>query len=76
MVTDRVVAKEDSRLKNLLDSYDNDRVVDEMFLGTLSRPPSSERKWLLWRPWNTDRVTGAENLQWALINSVEFFFNY
>jgi len=25
---------------------------------------------------NRDRVSGAENLQWALINSVEFFFNY
>ena len=76
VVTDRVIAKEDSRLKNLLDSYDNDRVVDEMFLGTLSRPPSSEEKVVALATLNTDRVTGAENLQWALINSVEFFFNY
>ena len=76
VVTDRVVAKEDSRLKNLLDSYDNDRVVDEMFLGTLSRPPSSEEKMVALAALNADRVTGAENLQWALINSVEFFFNY
>ena len=76
VVTDRVIAKEDSRLKNLLDSYDNDRVVDEMFLGTLSRPPSSEEKMVALAALNTDRVTGAENLQWALINSVEFFFNY
>ena len=76
VVTDRVVSKEDSRLKKLLDSYDNDRVVDEMFLGTLSRPPSSEEKMVALAALNTDRVTGAENLQWALINSVEFFFNY
>ncbi len=76
VVTDRVIAKEDSRLKNLLDRYDNDRVVDEMFLGTLSRPPSSEEKTVALAALNTDRVTGAENLQWALINSVEFFFNY
>ena len=76
VVTDRVIAKENSRLKNLLDRYDNDRVVDEMFLGTLSRPPSSEEKTVAVAALNTDRVTGAENLQWALINSVEFFFNY
>ncbi|MDE2665751.1 MAG: DUF1549 domain-containing protein [Acidobacteriota bacterium] len=76
VVTDRVIAKEDSRLKKLLDSYDNDRVVDEMFLGTLSRPPSSEEKTVALAALNTDRVSGAENLQWALINSVEFFFNY
>ena len=76
VVTDRVIAKDDSRLKNLLDRYDNDRVVDEMFLGTLSRPPSSEEKTVALAALNTDRVTGAENLQWALINSVEFFFNY
>jgi hypothetical protein len=76
VVTDRVLAKEDSRVKNLLDSYDNDRVVDEMFLGTLSRPPSGEEKEVALAALTTDRVAGAENLQWALINSVEFFFNY
>ena len=76
VVTDRVIAKKDSRLKNLLDSYDNERVVDEMFLGTLSRPPSSEEKTVALAALNRDRLTGAENLQWALINSVEFFFNY
>jgi len=76
IVTDRVIAKEDSRVKNLLDSYDNDRVVDEMFMGTLSRPPSGEEKEVAVAALNTNRVAGAENLQWALINSVEFFFNY
>ena len=75
VVTDRVIAKEDSRLKKLLDS-DDDRVVDELFLGTLSRPPSSEEKTVALAALNRDRVAGAENLQWALINSVEFFFNY
>ena len=75
VVTDRVIAQEDSRLKKLLDS-DDDRVVDELFLGTLSRPPSSEEKTVALAALKTDRVAGAENLQWALINSVEFFFNY
>ena len=76
VVTDRVTANEDSRVKNLLDSYDNSRVVDELFLGTLSRLPSDEEKKVALAALDTDRVTGAENLQWALINSVEFFFNY
>lgn len=76
VVTDRVVAKEDSRVKNLLDTYNNDRVVDEMFMGTLSRPPSGEEKEIAVAALSTNRVAGAENLQWALINSVEFFFNY
>ena len=76
VVTDRVVAEEDSRIRNLLDSYDNDRVVEEMFMGTLSRPPSGEEKEIALAALHTDRVAGAENLQWALINSVEFFFNY
>lgn len=76
VVTDRVIAREDSRVKNLLDSYDNDRVVDEMFMGTLSRPPSGEEKEIALAALNNDRVAGAENLQWALLNSVEFFFNY
>ncbi len=76
VVTDRVIAEEDSRIRNLLDSYDNDRVVDEMFMGTLSRPPSGDEKQIAIAALHTDRVAGAENLQWALINSVEFFFNY
>jgi hypothetical protein len=76
VVTERVIAETDSRVKNLLDSYDNDRVVEEMFMGTLSRPPSGDEKEIAVTALHTDRVTGAENLQWALINSVEFFFNY
>ena len=62
VVTDRVIAKEDSRLKKLLDSYDNDRVVDEMFLGTLSRPPSSEEKTVALAALNTDRLTRSGKL--------------
>jgi hypothetical protein len=76
VVTDRVLAKDDSRVKNLLDAYDDPRVVEEMFLGTLSRPPSSEEREVAVAALGNNRVEGAQNLQWALINSVEFFFNY
>ncbi len=47
VVNDRVLATKDSRVQRLLDTYkdDNDKVVSELFLATLSRPPTdAERK--------------------------------
>ena len=41
-----------------------------------ARPPSGEEKEIALAALNNDRVAGAENLQWALLNSVEFFFHY
>ena len=78
VVTDRVVAAKDSRVQRLLDAYkdDNVKVVDEMFLATLCRPPSAEEKQVSLAALAKDRTEGAQNLQWALINQVEFFFNY
>jgi hypothetical protein len=77
VVTDRVLAKNDSRVQRLLDSYkDNSRVVDELFLGTLSRPPSGEEKEIALSALAGNRLEGAQNLQWALVNLTEFFFNY
>ena len=77
VVTDRVAAAKDSRVQRLLDSYkDNDRLVDELFLATLCRPPSEAEKQVAVAALQKDRKAGAQNLQWALINQVEFFFNY
>ncbi len=77
VVTERVVAARDSRVQRLLDSYrEDDRLVEEMFLGTLSRPPSSPEKEVALAALARNRVEGAQNLQWALINLTEFFFNY
>ena len=78
VVTDRVMAKKDSRVERLLDTYkgDNQRVVDELFLSTLSRPPSDGERQVGLGAMAKDRVTGAQDLQWALVNQVEFFFNY
>ncbi len=78
VVTDRVLAAKDSRVQRLLDTYqeDNSRVVVEMFLATLSRPPSTGEKEVSVAALAKDRKQGAQNLQWALINQVEFFFNY
>ena len=78
VVTDRVRAANDSRLDRLLASYpqDNDRVVDELFLATLTRLPSPAEKTVALQALAGNRVEGAQNLQWALINQVQFFFNY
>ncbi len=77
VVTDRVLAAKDSRVQRLLDTYsDNARVVEEMFLATLSRPPSGPEQEVALGELAKDRRQGAQNLQWALINQVEFFFNY
>lgn len=77
VVSDRVKAQGDSRVQRLLDSYDDDgRVVDEIFLATLARPPSDGERQVAVTELAGDRTRGAENLQWALINNVEFFFNH
>ncbi len=77
VVNNRVLAEKDSRAQRLLDSYPEDgRVVEEMFLGSLSRPPSNGEKEVAVAALRKDRAAGAQDLQWALINSVEFFFNY
>jgi hypothetical protein len=78
VVTERVRAEKDSRVERLLASYssDNARVIDELFLATLSRSPSDSEKEVALAALVKDRIEGAQNLQWALINQVEFFFNY
>lgn len=77
VVTDRVLAEKDSRVQNLLATHsDNSRVVEELFLGTLSRYPQSQEKQLAVAALEKDRVSGAQNLQWALLNLAEFLYNY
>ena len=77
VVNDRVLAAKDSRVQRLLDSYaDNGKVVDELFLGTLSREPLPAERALAVSALAKSRVEGAQNLQWALLNLVEFLYNF
>ena len=78
VVNQRVLAEQGSRVRRLLDNYPEDdaRVVEEMYLASLSRWPSEREKEIAIGALAKDRVNGAQDLQWALINSVEFFFNY
>jgi hypothetical protein len=76
VVNDRVLAQKDSRVQRLLDTYqDNGKVVDELFMATLSREPLPAEKALALKAMEKDRVEGAQNLQWALLNVVEFLYN-
>ena len=78
VVAERVLAAKDSRVQRLLDTYKTDdrRVVEELFLSTLSRPASEPEMEVALAALSKNRVEGAQNLQWALINQVEFLFNY
>lgn len=77
VVNDRVLAAKDSRVQRLLDTYaDNGKVVDELFLGTLSRQPLPAERILAVSALDKSRVDGAQNLQWALLNLVEFLYNF
>jgi hypothetical protein len=77
VVNERVLAEKDSRVQRLLDAYKDDaKVVDELFLATLSREPSEEERALAVSALQRNRVEGAQNVQWALLNLSEFLYNF
>jgi hypothetical protein len=78
VVNDRVLATKDSRVQRLLDTYkdDNNKVVSELFLATLSRPATDAERKIAVEAMAKNRTQGAQDVQWALINHVEFFFNH
>jgi hypothetical protein len=76
VVNDRVLAAKDSRVQRLLDTYpENGKVVDELFLATISRLPLPAERAVAIDALNAHRIEGAQNLQWALLNLVEFLYN-
>lgn len=77
LVTERVLAQKGSRTEQLLKAFDDDRaLVDRIYLSTVSRRPADGEMEVGLKALKEDRKRGAENLQWALINSPEFLFNY
>lgn len=52
-------------------------LIDELYLGTLSRfPTTAEQELMLQAFGETDRRAAAEDVLWALLNSKEFVFNH
>jgi hypothetical protein len=77
IVNERVAAKEGTRVEQLLKEPIEDRVlIEKLYLATVSRKPSAPELAAALKAISADRKRGAENLQWALINSPEFIFNY
>jgi hypothetical protein len=77
VVTQRVLAKDNSRVEQLVKNFSDDReLIDRIYLATVSRKPSEAELEVGLKALAPDRKHGAENLQWALINSPEFIFCY
>ncbi len=77
VVNDGVLSLKDSRVDRLVkETSSTEALVEELYLSTLSRRPSAAERQVALPAVEKDRRRGAENLQWALINSPEFVFNY
>jgi hypothetical protein len=78
VVLDRVKAEGNSNVEQLLKAPENDNrtLVTRLYLGTLSRQPLEAEMKVAVGELERDRKKGLENLQWALLNSPEFLFNY
>jgi hypothetical protein len=76
-VNNRVLAQDGSRVQKLLDANKtNDEIIEELYLSSLSRWPTPAEKKAILEFMQADRKAGAENLQWALLNSQEFALNH
>lgn len=62
----------DAELQSALDRA----LIDRLYLATVSRHPTGAETEVALNALQSDRKRGAENLQWALMNSPEFIFNY
>jgi hypothetical protein len=76
-VTRRVRAAGGSAVERLVKSdRSNGAIVDEMYLRTLCRPAEPKERELAVGWLDADRRQGAEDLQWCLLNKLDFVFNY
>jgi hypothetical protein len=77
VVLSRIDASQGGTLKTLLTEKTADRdLITEIFVTTISRKPTASELEVGLKALAADRKKGAENLQWALLNSPEFLFNY
>jgi uncharacterized protein DUF1553/uncharacterized protein DUF1549 len=68
-----------TRVAQLLNSsLNNEALLDELFLSTLGRPPTSVEKSILLSTLgsSSNRASTVEDIQWALINKVDFMYSY
>jgi hypothetical protein len=76
-VNRRVRAEGGSRVDQLVRSnLTSTQLVEQLYLATLSRPPLPEESRVAAAWLEEDRRQGAEDLQWSLLNKLDFVFNY
>lgn len=55
----------------------NEQIITQLYMNTLSRLPSQSEKDKLFSYFSSmTRRTATENIQWVLLNKVDFLFNY
>jgi hypothetical protein len=69
-----------SFLQQLLNTYSNDQLVQQLYLRVLSRPPADDEVQTalaaLAKGGAAARKANAEDLLWTLLNKLDFVFNY
>ena len=77
MVNSRVLAEKGSRIEQLLaGGKSNPEIIEEMFLISLARRPAPAEMEVALQAFERNRKEGAEDVQWALLNGIEFILNH
>jgi hypothetical protein len=76
-VTTKATAAGSTIVARLLQTQTSDDVlIDKLFMNTLSRKPTAEERKAAVARRGRNRTEWAEDLQWALLNKLDFSFNY
>jgi len=76
-VTNKIANQGSSSVARLLQmQISDDELLDRLFLQTLSRKPTAAERQAATARRGKSRTEWAEDLQWALLNKLDFLFNY
>ena len=76
-VTNKITAQGSSIVARLLQTPTSDSdILDRLFLQTLSRRPTAQERQAAMARRGKSRTEWAEDVQWALLNKLDFLFNY
>ena len=76
-VTSRVTVSRESFAKTMFDStLTDEQILEVMYLRSLSRKPTDQERRIALSWIAEDRKVGIEDLQWSLLNKLDFLFNY
>jgi hypothetical protein len=79
IVKEKVKAKPGTRLYRFLNQeppLSNEQIVEQLFLSVLSRYPSSHERQMAVNQIEKYRTQGGEDVLWAMLNKMDFIFNY